>query len=170
MGSKSSMYFGAGCLLVVAVLLILLGLVFMVGSAGKAHILVLGLVMLVVGIVGSVFIVRHLAKLARTSPDTVDERVLALARLSGGEVTVGEVAGGLQVPVHDASASLERLVGQGLAEHKVKGEDLFYTFAGMVDIRKQKKCSYCGNGYSIREPGHKCPSCGGNLEIVDAED
>ena len=170
MGSKSSMYGAAGCLLVVAVVLILIGLTFMIGSGGKPHILVIGLVMLVIGAVGSIFTVRHLAKLAQTSPETVDERVLALARLSGGEVTVGEVAGGLRVPVGDASASLERLVGQGLAEHLIRGDDLYYAFAGMRDIRKSKKCSYCGSEYSIREPGHKCPSCGGNLEIVDAEE
>ena len=170
MSNKPVAYFGGGCVLVVAVILVLMGLLFMIGSSGKAGTLVTGLIMLGIGATAGIVTIRLLFRLAQTSPDSVDERVLGLARMSGGEVTAGEAVGALGVPLADAQASLERLVQKGLAEHKMRGDNLYYAFAGIKEDRKVKRCAYCGTEFPVREPGMKCSSCGGNLEMVTADD
>jgi hypothetical protein len=169
MPNRTAMYAG-GCVLGVAILFLLIGLIFLLGSQGKPAFLLAGIVMIVVAIAAGVFTIRKLGNVAQTAPDAVDDRVLNLATASGGDVTVAEAAGALGVPVADVQASLERLVSKGLAEHKVRDGDLYYAFAGIATARKIKRCAYCGTEYPLREPGHKCSSCGGILEIVDAKE
>ena len=169
MGNRTAMVAG-GCVLGVAILVLLFGLIFLLGSQGNLAILLTGTLMIVVAIAAGVFAIRKMGQVATTSPDAVDERILNLATLSGGDVTAAEVTGALGVPLADAQAALERLVSKGLAEHKVRDGDLYYTFAGIATVRKIKRCAYCGTEYPLREPGHKCSSCGGMLEIVDAKD
>jgi len=169
MGNRTAMTAG-GCVLGVAIVLLLFGLIFLLGNQGKASIVLTGLIMIAVAIAAGVFAVRKMGQVAATSPDAVDERILNLATLSGGDVTAAEVTGALGVPIADAQAALERLVSKGMAEHKVRDGDLYYTFAGIAEVRKVKRCAYCGTEYPLREPGMKCSSCGGMLEIVDAKE
>jgi hypothetical protein len=170
MGGRSVAYVAGACVLAVGVLFLIIGSVFMLGSQGKPAFLLVGLLMVVLAIAGGIFTLKRLGRVASTTPDAVDERVLNLATMSGGEVTAGEVAGALQISPADAQAALERLVSQGMAEHKVRDGDLYYAFPGIATVRKIKRCAYCGTEYPLREPGHKCSSCGGALEVVDAAD
>jgi hypothetical protein len=169
MENRTALYAG-GCVIGVAIILLLFGLIFLLGSQGQPAIIVAGIVMVVVGIGAGVFAIRKLGQVTNTSPETVEQRILNLATMSGGEVTAAEVTGALQVPVRDAQAALERLVSKGMAEHKVRGDDLFYAFPGIASTRKVKRCAYCGAEYPVREPGHKCSACGGLLEVVDAKE
>ncbi|MBM3497145.1 MAG: hypothetical protein FJX74_00600 [Armatimonadetes bacterium] len=169
MQNRSALYAG-GCVIGVAIILLLFGLIFLLGSQGKPAIILTGVIMVAVGIAAGVFAIRKLGQITNTAPDTVDQRILNLATMSGGEVTAAEVVGALMIPVADAQRALERLVSQGLAEHKVRGDDLYYAFPGIATVRKTKRCAYCGAEYPLREPGHKCPACGGILEVVEAKE
>jgi len=169
MSNRTVLYLG-GCVLGVAVLFLLFGLIFVLGSQGRPAVLLTGGAMTALAVTAGVFTIRRMGQVANTSPDAVDERVLSLATMSGGEVTAAEVTGALQVPIAEAQASLERLVSRGMAEHKVRDGDLYYAFAGIVATRKVKRCAYCGTEYPLREPGMKCSSCGGSLEIVPAKE
>jgi len=169
MGNRTALYAG-GCVIGVAIVMLLFGLIFLLGSQGKPTLILTGVVMIGVAIAAGVFAIRKLGQVTNTLPDTVDQRVLNLATMSGGEVTAAEVTGALLIPVAEAQRALERLVSQGLAEHKVRGDDLYYAFPGIATTRKTKRCAYCGAEYPLREPGHKCPACGGALEIMDAKE
>ena len=169
MSNRTITYLGA-CVLGLAVLFVLFGLIFVLGSQGQASTLLVGIFMIVVAVAAGAFTARKLANLAGQTPDAIDDRVLNLATMSGGEVTPGEVTGALQVPVAEVQASLERLVTKGLAEMKVRDGDLYYVFPGIATVRKVKRCAYCGTEVPLRETGMRCASCGGQLEIVDAKD
>lgn len=168
MSDRPVMYFAGGCVLLVGVLLILLGLVFIVGAQGKIGTAVSGLLMLLIGVVAAVLTIRKMGQLMGRAPGSIDDRILNLAAMSGGEVTAGEATGALTISLDEAQQSLDRLVGKGMAEIKVRDETVYYVFAGIAEARKVKKCAYCGNEYAVRDPRRTCPSCGGNLEIVDA--
>jgi hypothetical protein len=169
MSEKPVMYFAGGCVLVVAFLLAILGLVFLIGNQGKAGTVAMGVLMLIIGLGAGGFTIRKLGQLVASAPDRIDERTLNLAALSGGDITTGEVAGALAISVPEAEASLARLVGKGLATPKTRADgQVYYTVAGLVEVKKVKKCPYCGGEYSIADPRRTCPSCGANLEIADA--
>ncbi len=170
MSDRPVMYFAGGCVLVVGVVLILLGLVFIIGSQGSIGTAATGLLMLVIGVAAGILTIRKMGQLMGRTPDSIDERMLKLAAMSGGEVTVGEATGALTISVDEAQESLDRLVGRGMAELKVRDETAYYVFAGIAEVRKVKKCAYCGNEYAVRDPRRTCPSCGGNLEIVEASE
>jgi len=170
MSEKPVLYLAGGCVLVIALLVALLGLTFVVGSKGSAGTAWTGILMLAFGIGSGVFALRKLGQLVAATPARIDERVLNLAAMSGGEITTGEVSGALNIPIQEAEASLARLVGRGLATLKTRPDgQACYVVAGLAEVKKVKKCPYCGGEYSIADPKRTCPSCGANLEIVDAE-
>ncbi len=170
MSEKPVLYFAGGCVLVVAFLLALLGLTFVVGNQGRAGTALTGVLLLVFGIAAGVFAIRKLGQLMASAPARIDERILNLAAMSGGEITTGEVSGALSLSIQEAEASLARLVGRGLATLKTRSDGQpSYVVAGLAEVKKVKKCPYCGGEYSVADPKRTCPSCGANLEIVDAQ-
>ncbi len=169
MSEKPVMYFAGGCVLIVAFLLAVLGLIFLIGNQGKAGTVATGVLMLIMGVGSGIFTIHKLGQLMASAPDRIDDRVLNLAAMSDGEITTGEVAGALSISVSEAEASLARLVGNGLATLKTHPDgQICYAVAGLAEAKKVKKCPYCGGEYSIADPKRTCPSCGANLQIVDA--
>jgi rubrerythrin len=79
---------------------------------------------------------------------------------------VAQVVSGLDVPENAARAALARLEAQGLTHPERRDERTVYVFPGLQESKVVRRCTYCGNEYSVREPLHKCPNCGGTLEIV----
>ena len=41
-----------------------------------------------------------------------------------------------------------------------------YVFPGLVEVKVARRCAYCGSEFSVKKPLHKCPNCGGELELV----
>ena len=168
MSEKPVMYFAGGCVLLIAFLLAILGLVFLIGNQGKTGTAATGIIMLVIGLAAGGFTLHKLGQLMASTPDRIDQRVLNLAAMSGGDLTAGEVAGALNMSAQEADASLGRLVGRGLATLKTNPDgQIVYVVAGLAEVRKVKRCPYCGNEYPVADPKRTCPSCGANLEIVD---
>lgn len=104
---------------------------------------------------------------ARTlSPDVLDDRIVRLADSSDAELTLAQIVSALDAPDDAARAALARLEANGLCQQERRDGRTIYVFPGLRESKVVRRCSYCGNQYSVREPLHKCPNCGGNLEIA----
>ncbi len=100
------------------------------------------------------------------SPAVLDDRITSLADEHGAEITLAQVVSSLGVPDEAARAALARLEANGLCYQERREGRSFYHFPGLRESKVVRRCAYCGNEYSVREPLHKCPNCGGVLEIV----
>ncbi|HSJ57504.1 MAG TPA: hypothetical protein VLC95_10005 [Anaerolineae bacterium] len=99
-------------------------------------------------------------------PDVLDDNITALAGRSDAEVTLASIVSDLGVPDDAARAALARLEAAGIARPQRRGDRTVYLFPGLQESKVIRRCTYCGNEYSVREPLHKCPNCGGTLEVV----
>jgi hypothetical protein len=100
------------------------------------------------------------------SPDVLDDRITTLADRYDAEVTLAQVVSDLNVPDVAARAALARLEANGLCHQERREGKMVYVFPGLKESKVVRRCAFCGNEYSIREPLHKCPNCGGQLEVV----
>jgi hypothetical protein len=100
------------------------------------------------------------------APDALDDRITALAADHEGTVTLALVIAELNAPDESARAALARLEADGLCHQERHGDRTVYVFPGLKESKVIRRCAYCGNTYSVREPLHKCPNCGGDLEIA----
>jgi membrane protein implicated in regulation of membrane protease activity len=100
------------------------------------------------------------------APDVLDDRITGLADRYDAEVTLAQVVSELKVPDDAARAALARLEANGLCHQERREGKAVYVFPGLKDSKVVRRCVYCGNEYSVREPLHKCPNCGGQLEII----
>jgi hypothetical protein len=96
----------------------------------------------------------------------LDDRITALAASHEATVTLAQVIAELDVPDEAACAALARLEADGLCYQERQGDKPVYIFPGLKESKVVRRCAYCGNTYSVREPLHKCPNCGGSLEIA----
>lgn len=99
-------------------------------------------------------------------PETLDDRITTLADRYDAEITLAQVVSDLGVPDEAARAALARLEADGFCRPERREGRMVYVFPGLKESKVVRRCTYCGNEYSVREPLHKCPNCGGNLEIV----
>jgi len=142
------------------------GLIFLCASVERASRLPISLALLVIG-AGLAGWAGYRWRQARAlSPDVLDDRIVALADRHDAEVTLAEVVSGLAVPDEAARLALARLEANGLCHQERRESRTFYVFPGLKESKVVRRCTYCGNEYSVREPLHKCPNCGGTLEIV----
>jgi len=69
----------------------------------------------------------------------------------------------------DRSAALEALAlleGRGQCYPEPREGREFYVFPGLEETKVVRRCAYCGNEFSVKTPLHKCPDCGGELELA----
>jgi hypothetical protein len=142
-----------------------LGVLFLIASAGNPTRLVVGLVLTGLGGVGLLFGISRLKLLKEADPQRVMQRIADLATRAGGDVTLGQVVGDLGVPMPLAEEALSDLVAQGLCTVERRGDDTFYVFAGIRPDKVTRECPYCGSEFSVRQPRDTCPSCGANLRL-----
>ena len=100
------------------------------------------------------------------SSDVLDDRIVDLAAAHEAEITLAQVVSELDVPDDAALAALARLEANDLCRVEKREERTLYVFPGLKESKVVRRCSYCGSQYSVREPLHKCPNCGGTLEIA----
>jgi hypothetical protein len=100
------------------------------------------------------------------TPDVLDGRIADLAAAHDAEITLAQVMSSLDVPGDVACAALARLEATSLCHQETREERTVYVFPGLKESQVVRRCTYCGNEYSVREPLHKCPNCGGSVEIV----
>jgi hypothetical protein len=151
----------------VAVLVLAVGLLFLCAATKQPSRLWLALALIVIGGAVAAWSGLTWRRTSELRPGRLADRITELVRRSGqAEVTLAQVVGQLQVPTDAALDALALLKERGLAHLERRGDKEVYLFPGLVESKVMRRCPYCGNEYSIREPLHKCPNCGGTLEVV----
>jgi hypothetical protein len=142
------------------------GLIFLCAATQDAARLPVAVVLLVIGggLAGWAGIRWRRAR--QLTPDVIGQRITDLADASDGEVTLSQVVSTLDVPVRFARPALARLEALGLCRIEQREAKTVYNFPGLKESKVVRRCTYCGSESSVREPSHKCPNCGGTLEIV----
>ncbi len=151
---------------VVSVVLLVVGLIFLCAASGVRR-LSLSLLLLVVGGGLAAWSALTWRREQQLEPERLADSIIDLARSSGGaEVTVAQIVAELNVPTEAAQRALGVLErrGEGRRERRA-GKDL-YVFPGLVETKVVRRCAYCGSEFSVKKPLHKCPNCGGELELV----
>lgn len=142
------------------------GLIFLCAAVENAIRLPIASVLLLIGGGLVAWASLRLRRAQQLSPDTLDDRITNLAAAHDAELTLAQVISALDVPNDAARAALAHLEAEGLCHQERREGRIIYVFPGFKKKKVTRRCSYCGNEYSVREPLHKCPNCGGNLEIV----
>jgi hypothetical protein len=149
-----------------AVLLMTGGLIFLCAAVQNAARFPIALALLLVGGGLATWSGLRLRRARQLAPDTLDDRITQLAATHDAELTLAQVISALEVPDDAARVALARLEADGLCHREHREGRSVYVFAGLKESKVIRRCSYCGNEYSVREPLHKCPNCGGTLELV----
>jgi hypothetical protein len=142
------------------------GLVFLCAAVENAIRLPLALALLLIGGGLVAWAGLRLRRAQQLSPDTLDDRITNLAAAHDAELTLAQVISALDVPNDAARTALAHLEADGLCHQERREGRTFYVFPGLKQTKVTRRCSYCGNEYSVREPLQKCPNCGGSLEIA----
>jgi hypothetical protein len=127
----------------------------------------LAIALVVVGGAGVGWSGLEYGKWLRSQPGALAARITALAEQNSGEISLAQVMSGLNVPADVATAAMDDLQQKGQCHLEPRGEKTVYVFPGLKEKRMVRKCVYCGSTFPVRDPLQKCPSCGGNLELVE---
>lgn len=150
----------------VGVLFLAGGLIFLCAAVQNLARLPIALALLLIGGALAAWAGLRWRRARQLSPDVLDDRITELAATYDAELTLAQVVSALSVPDDAARAALGRLEANGLCHQEQREGKTVYVFPGLRESKVVRRCSYCGNEYSVREPLHKCPNCGGSLEIV----
>lgn len=150
----------------VSIVLLAGGLIFLCAAVQNTARLPIALALLVIGGGLAVWAGTRWRRARQLSPDVLDDQITSLAATYDAEITLAQVVSALNVPDDAARAALARLEANGLCHQERRESRTVYTFPGLQESKVVRRCGYCGNEYSVREPLHKCPNCGGQLEIV----
>ncbi len=142
------------------------GLIFLCAAVDNLARMPIALALLVVGAGLAAWAGTRLRRARRLSAGVLDDLIVGLAGRHDAEVTLAQVVDELRVPDEAARAALARLEANGLSYQERREGRTVYVFPGLKESKVVRRCVYCGNEYSVREPLHKCPNCGGRLEIV----
>jgi hypothetical protein len=142
------------------------GLIFLCATVENALRLPIALVLLLIGGGLVAWASLRLRRAQQLAPNTLDDRITSLAAAHDAELTLAQVISSLDAPNDAARAALAHLEADGLCHQERREGRTFYVFPGLKRHKITRRCSYCGNEYSVREPLQKCPNCGGSLGIV----
>jgi hypothetical protein len=142
------------------------GLIFLCAAADSPGRLPVALALLVIGGGLAGWAGFRWRRARALSPAVLDDRIIVLADRQGAEITLSQVVSSLGAPDEAARAALARLEANSLCYQEQREGRTFYLFPGLKESKVVRRCAYCGSEYSVREPLHKCPNCGGTLEIV----
>jgi hypothetical protein len=151
---------------VAAVVFLASGLIFLCAAVQNVARLPISLALLLIGGSLAAWAGLRWRRARLLAPDVLDDRIVELAAAHDAELSLAQVISALEVPDDAARAALARLEANGLCHRKQRETSSVYVFPGLKESKVVRRCSYCGNEYSVREPLHKCPNCGGSLEIT----
>jgi hypothetical protein len=142
------------------------GLIFLCAATANMARLPIALALLAIGAGLAAWAGIRWRRSRQLSPEVLHRRVTDLAAAHDAELTLAMVMSELDLPDELARTALARMEANGLCHQERREGRSVYVFPGLTESKVVRRCSYCGNEYSVREPLHKCPNCGGNLEIV----
>jgi hypothetical protein len=151
----------------ISVLVLAVGILFLCAAAQQPGRLLLAVILLVLGGGLAAWSGMNLRRLRELDPEELSDQITVLAdRNPEGEVTLAQVVAELKVPDESAQAALQLLEDKGIAKYEYRDGKRVYTFPGLKDEKLVRKCVFCGTTYSVREPVHTCPNCGGDVQLV----
>lgn len=154
-------------LIAVGALVLAGGLIYLCAASGNAGRLPLAFILLILGAglatVGGLLLRRQ----RELAPETVADRIVGLARDDDdAEITVAEAVAELRLPEASVVKGLELLEERGRCRREYRDDRVVYVFPGLKQSKLIRKCAYCGTTFSVKEPLHTCPNCGGTVELV----
>jgi hypothetical protein len=148
------------------VLLLAGGLIFLCAAVEKPTRAPVALALLLAGAGLAVWSGYRWRQARLRSPDVLGDRIVDLAAAHDARLTLAKVISALDVTDEDAGAALAHLEAHGLCHAEHQGCKTVYLFPGLVQTQVVRRCSYCGSEFAVRKPLHKCPNCGGTLDVV----
>ena len=155
--------FGAAVSLLAGICFLVLGLLFLLGAAGQARRIFIGLVFLGLGAIFVGLGVRSFRRLAMIVPEKLREEILELARKRNGETAWNEIVALLGWRTSYARPVMDGLMRDGSCRRSTKGGELFYIFPELQARLMVLFCEYCKAEYPISAETTSCPNCGGPL-------
>jgi hypothetical protein len=151
---------------IISVLILALGLLFACAAIAVPARWPLAMMLLGVGAIGAGWSAYAYRKWANRQPAALAARITDLAAANRGEVTLAQIMASFDVTASIAQAGLEVLIQNGQCQRDRVGEQEVFTFPGLKEHKVERKCPYCGATFPVKQSLHKCPNCGGNLELV----
>ncbi len=143
------------------------GLLFLCAASRQPIRLVLAVALLVIGGGLAAWSGLSLRRLREVDPEHLSDRITTLARAAGhAEVTLSQVVAELGVPDEAAIAALALLESRGQCYREPREAREFYVFPGLKESKVTRRCAHCGTEFSVKTSLHKCPNCGGDLELI----
>jgi hypothetical protein len=152
---------------VVSVVLLVLGLIFLCAATREPGRLPLSLLLLVIGGGLAAWSALTWRRGQQLEPERLADSIIDLVRARGGtEVSLAQIVAELNVPTDAAQQALGVLEQRGECRRERGPEKDLYVFPGLMEVKVVRRCAYCGSEFSVKQPLHKCPNCGGELELV----
>jgi hypothetical protein len=155
LGSVVSVLLGVG--------LMALGLLFLVGAAGRGSRYLVAAVGLALGGGLCALGAWLFKKVKASSPDQLEADILALAKREDGEVSLAEIAAQLGPRFELGTRQLSRMVDLGLCKRQDRGGQPYYVFAHLQPRLMVIRCEFCQAELPLNEPVDTCPRCGGSV-------
>jgi Zn finger protein HypA/HybF involved in hydrogenase expression len=122
---------------------------------------------LVIGVGLAVWSGLSLRRLRELNPEFLSDRITQLARKGGQyEVSLSQVVAELGIPDEVAQTALDLLVSKGQCQQEQRHGATFYVFPGLKASKVVRRCVYCESEFSVKDPLHVCPNCGGKVELI----
>jgi len=154
-----------GILLVLCgVSFVLLGLLFIVGAAGRTGRFVAAVVLLALGGAAAGVGVRLYKEAAADSPEQLRAEILDLARRRNGELAEADVAATLGRRAAGADAVLAAMVSEGICERRLAGGASYYLFSELQPRLLVRRCEFCQAELPLQQELTTCPGCGGTIK------
>ncbi|MGE5140524.1 MAG: hypothetical protein ACM3JD_13735 [Rudaea sp.] len=150
----------------VSAVLIALGLLFLCAAVSLPERMPLALILLFIGAIGAAWSGLSYRRWRNLQPDELASQITALAAKNKGELAVTEVMSAFAAPADAVNSALGMLLDKGQAHREHRADRIVYVFPGLKEHRVVRRCMYCGSTFPVKEPLHKCPNCGGELELV----
>jgi len=152
---------------VISVILLAVGFIFLCAATREAGRLPLSLLLLVLGGGLAAWSTLTWRREQQLEPERLADSIIDLARAGGGaEVSLAQIVAELNVPTEAAQRALGVLERRGECRRERRAGKDVYVFPGLVEAKVVRRCAYCGSEFSVKTPLHKCPNCGGELELV----
>lgn len=152
---------------VIAVVLLAVGLLFLCAATREPGRLPLSVILMVIGGGVAAWSALTWRRDQQLEPERLADSIIDLVRARGGaEVSLAQIVAKLNVPTDAAQRALGVLEGRGECRRERGPDKDLYVFPGLMEVKVVRRCAYCGSEFSVKKPLHKCPNCGGELELV----
>jgi hypothetical protein len=155
---------GSIFLVLFGIALILFGLLFLVGSAGKAHRLAVGAASLALGAVLAGLGIKFFKQADMILPAYIKAEIMEMARVHNGEVSEPDIQARLGRRFQHAKQVLADMQAQGLCARRSKTGTFYYVFDDMIPRLTIRRCEFCGAEIPLEEELTSCPNCGGTIK------